>query len=209
MVDHEGTELRRARTVEGRAADLRAARDEEVAVAAGPGAHEEFGREAELEADRHHDRRRDGRREDHGREAEGDDAEEPRGFLSGRREDFGKHLRVLIEEGAREPSDAEDAHDADEARAEDRARSELVRGHAAQKNDHEGGREHHHLDERRDRELRNLFAHRPFGAQARNGTDQDRAENADQEDRDGELGIGFGLSVRGPYGNRGGPNGRG
>ena len=106
---------------------------------------------------------------------------------------------MLIEEGAREPSDAEDAHDADEARAEDRARSELVRGHAAQKNDHEGGREHHHLDERRDRELRNLFAHRPFGAQARNGTDQDRAENADQEDRDGELGIGFGLEVRGHF----------
>ena len=56
--------------------------------------------------------------EDDGGDAEGRKAEDERRILGEAGEGVGEDLGVLVEERARTPGDAEDAHDADEAGAE-------------------------------------------------------------------------------------------
>ena len=117
VVDDECAEASGPRTVKGRAADLRAARNEEVAVAAGPCTDQEFRREAKLQPERHHDRRRYRRRKDHARSEECSNAENERRALSNAREDIGEQLRVQVKERPRTPGNTEDAYNADQTGA--------------------------------------------------------------------------------------------
>ena len=153
MVDDQCAEASGPRTVKGRAADLRPARNEEVPVAAGPCADQEFRRESKLQPQRHHDRRRYCRRKDHAGSEECSNAENERRALSNAREDISEQLRVQVKERPRTPGNTEDADNADQTGAEDRTGSKLFRRHAAKHDDEESRSQHHHLNERRDRKL--------------------------------------------------------
>ena len=98
---------------------------------------------------------------------------------------------MQVKERPRTPGNTEDADNADQTRAEDRTGSKLFWRHAAKHDDEESRSQHHHLNERRDRKLRNLAGGFPCRAKARNGTHADRNKDADEEN--GHCAAGEGL----------------